>query len=132
MISKKFNLYRIIFPVKDIERASDYYSAIFEMPGTRVSDGRHYFNLDGTILALYDPEADGDEINQSWSFHENQYLYFAVENLTALHERIKKLGGQHVDERIGKMPWGEVLFYANDPFGNPICFVEKSTIFTGE
>ena len=32
---------------------------------------------------------------------------------------------------IEKMPWGETLFYANDPFGNPICLVDEKTIFTG-
>jgi hypothetical protein len=29
------------------------------------------------------------------------------------------------------MPWGERLFYAKDPSGNPICFVDEGTLFTG-
>jgi hypothetical protein len=29
------------------------------------------------------------------------------------------------------MPWGETMFYALDPFGNPISFVEAGTEFTG-
>jgi len=28
-------------------------------------------------------------------------------------------------------PWGEVSFYGNDPFGNPLCFVDEETLFTG-
>jgi len=28
-------------------------------------------------------------------------------------------------------PWGELSFYANDPFGNGLCFVDASTVFTG-
>jgi hypothetical protein len=30
------------------------------------------------------------------------------------------------------MPWGETLFYAADPFGNPISFVEAGTEFEGD
>jgi len=29
-------------------------------------------------------------------------------------------------------PWGERSFYAHDPFGNPLCFVDATTIFTGK
>jgi len=29
------------------------------------------------------------------------------------------------------MPWGETMFYALDPFGNPISFVKAGTEFTG-
>lgn len=124
-------LYRIIFPVADIEKASFFYSGIFEQAGTRVSPGRHYFDLGGIILALYDPIADGDDIKQQWRFHENQYIYIAVKELETVHQQFKNSDSKHVDERIKTMPWGERLFYANDPFGNPICFVDERTVFTG-
>lgn len=29
------------------------------------------------------------------------------------------------------MPWGERMFWAADPFGNPISFVDEKTKFTG-
>jgi hypothetical protein len=29
------------------------------------------------------------------------------------------------------MPWGERMFWASDPFGNPISFVDERTVFTG-
>ncbi len=29
------------------------------------------------------------------------------------------------------MPWGETMFYALDPFANPISFVKAGTEFTG-
>jgi predicted enzyme related to lactoylglutathione lyase len=125
-------LYRVIFPVNNIEEAVGFYSQIFEHPGYRVSPGRHYFDLGGTILALYDPIADGDAINHPWSFHENQYIYISVANLEAVHQKIKNLNSQIVDDSIQIMPWGERLFYANDPFGNPICFVDQKTVFTGK
>ena len=28
-------------------------------------------------------------------------------------------------------PWGERSFYLRDPFGNPLCFVDAATLFTG-
>lgn len=124
-------LYRIIFPVTDIEKAAEFYSGIFGMPGKQVSPGRHYFNLGGTILACYDPIADGDEIKQRWAFHENQYIYIATDNLETVHQKFIGSNSMHVDKSIETMPWGERLFYANDPFGNPICFVDSKTIFTG-
>ena len=32
---------------------------------------------------------------------------------------------------IAERPWGERSFYATDPFGNKICFVDRATMFTG-
>jgi hypothetical protein len=28
-------------------------------------------------------------------------------------------------------PWGERSFYADDPWGNPLCFVEEGTVYAG-
>jgi hypothetical protein len=28
-------------------------------------------------------------------------------------------------------PWGERSFYAEDSWGNPLCFVEQGTVYTG-
>jgi hypothetical protein len=33
--------------------------------------------------------------------------------------------------RIAVRPWGERSFYLHDPFGNPLCFVDARTLFTG-
>jgi hypothetical protein len=124
-------LYRIIFPVNNIDKAEKFYSYIFDQQGERVSPGRHYFDLDGTILALYDPIADGDEIKQQWVFHQSQYIYLATAYLEVVHQKCIKSESKYVDKEIKTMPWGERLFYANDPFNNPICFVDIKTVFTG-
>ena len=124
-------LYRVILPVMDIEDAAAFYGHVLDLPGERVSPGRHYFDCDGTILACYDPVADGDDTAPAWRHHFNQYIYFAVEDLSDVRERVHRAGGTSVTE-ITAMPWGERLFYALDPFGNPISFVEDSTAFTGE
>ena len=124
-------LYRIILPVTDIAKAVAFYSSILAQNGKRVSSGRHYFDLGGTILAIYDPISDGDKLNEKWLFHENQYIYISTDNLEDIHQKITNSDCMYVDEAIETMPWGERLFYANDPFGNPICFVDDRTVFLG-
>lgn len=126
-----FNLYRVILPVHDIERAQEFYGNVFLEEGSRVSPGRHYFNLGGTILALYDPEADGDGMGDGWRHHPLQYVYFAVDDLASTLERVRAAGGK-IQDGIAVRPWGEESFYATDPFGNPISFVRAGTEFTGD
>ena len=124
-------LYRVILPVSSIDQAASFYGQVLDASGQRVSPGRHYFECGGTILACYDPVADGDPLDGGWHPHPNQYLYFAVADLDATFNRAKDAGCREVDENIETMPWGERLFYAKDPFGNPICFVDEETLFTG-
>ena len=124
------NLYRIILPVKSIDVAEKFYSIVLKDSGERISPGRHYFNCDGTILACYDPVADEDGLNDGWQHHFNQYLYFAVPDLDETLKLVQGSGGK-VKAGIETMPWGEKMFYAEDPFGNPIAFVDKDTLFLG-
>jgi len=124
------NLYRIILPVPDIEKAARFYAAVLGEPGRRVSPGRHYFTCDGTILACFDQQADGDGTAHGWKFHPSQYLYFAVPDLEAALQRVQAAGGV-IDEGIATLPWGERMFYARDPFGSLISFVDEKTKFTG-
>lgn len=124
-------LYRVILPVTDIGRAEEFYATLFQEPGERVSPGRHYFNLGGTILAVYDPVSDGDPLDGGWKHHQNQYIYIGVGDLEAAFDRAKETGASLLNERIETMPWGERLFYARDPFQNPICLVDDQTLFVG-
>jgi predicted enzyme related to lactoylglutathione lyase len=123
-------LYRAILPVRDIAAARAFYEALLGIRGTMVSSGRCYFDCGGTILACYDPVADGDAIGDGWRHHPNQYFYFAVDDLERSRAAASAAGALEI-EPIGRMPWGETLFYAKDPFGNPICMVERGTEFTG-
>lgn len=130
------HLYRVIVPVRDVDAAARFYGAIFGDPGRRISPGRHYFNCGGTILACLDPARDGEEVQ----FRPNpEWFYFAVEDIEATYAAVKQAGATPAGDvhggagfEIVKRPWGERSFYAYDPFGNPICFVDRTTIFTGE
>ena len=65
-------------------------------------------------------------------------LYCLVDDLEAVHARAKKLGWLSKEKVHGEpggaiavRPWGERSFYAEDPFGNGLCFVDETTLFTG-
>ena len=124
-------LYRVILPVADIDAAAAFYAQVLADPGERVSPGRHYFDCGGTILACYDPLADGDSLDDGWRHHPSQYIYFSVTDIEAAHRRVAAAGGTDVTE-VESMPWGERLFYLRDPFGNPISFVAEGTEFLGD
>jgi uncharacterized glyoxalase superfamily protein PhnB len=121
-------LYRVILQVNDVEKAAAFYGAVLGAPGRRVSPGRHYFDCGGTILACYDPRADGDAADAR---PNPDHVYLAVGDLEAVFERAKKAGCREIEPAIETRPWGERSFYAKDPFGNPICFVDEKTVFTG-
>lgn len=129
-------LFRVILPVADIDSASRFYAKLLDQPGMRVSGGRHYFFCGDVTLALYSPKGDGDprEPRPNWD-----HVYFAVDDLEAVYGRAKMLcrlsshvgdGGMPMGE-IATRPWGERSFYLSDPFGNPLCFVDTKTLFTG-
>ena len=129
-------LFRVIIPVDDLDAAQRFYTAMLDQPGMRVSPGRHYFRCGDVTLAVYSPAGDGDDTTPRPNF---EHVYFAVDDLEAAFSRAEKLGTL-VDEtgdgglpmgRIAPRPWGERSFYARDPSGNGICFVERGTEFTG-
>jgi catechol 2,3-dioxygenase-like lactoylglutathione lyase family enzyme len=121
-------LYRVIVPVSDPEAAVAFYARLLGVAGRSVGGGRHYFDCGPVILAVLD--------NQKPPISD--YLYFAVADLEAVHARAQELGclsgetihGKSAGE-IGVRPWRERSFYAVDPFGNGLCFVDETTLFTG-
>jgi catechol 2,3-dioxygenase-like lactoylglutathione lyase family enzyme len=121
-------LFRVILPVTDIAAAARFYAAVLGITGTRVSPGRHYFDCGGTLLACFDPRADGDNFDAR---PNPDHVYFAVDDLEAVLGAATAAGCRALDQAIVTQPWGERSFYAQDPFGNPICFVQRGTEFTG-
>lgn len=129
-------LYRVIMPVSDLEASAKFYAALLGMEGMRISGGRHYFDCGGVVLALYDPKGDGDDAVSRPNF---EHVYFAVKDLDAVFRRAEGLGGLSQETgdgglpmgKIAKRPWGERSFYMKDLSGNPLCFVDETTVFTG-
>ena len=121
-------LFRVILPVADIGQAEAFYSHLLGIPGQSISPRRHYFDCGGTILACFDPRADGDPFDAR---PNPDHVYFAVADLEGTFSRAMTSGCSWLEERIETRPWGERSFYAKDPFGNPICFVDEKTLFTG-
>jgi catechol 2,3-dioxygenase-like lactoylglutathione lyase family enzyme len=130
-------LFRVILPVSDIEGATRFYGHVLGLPGQRVSPGRHYFDCEGVILACFDPQADGDGYE---ALPNPECIYVAVDDLRATFRNVKEAGGllpegnwgpEGPKGEIAMRPWGERSFYAEDPFGNQLCFVDRKTMFTG-
>lgn len=128
------NLYRVILQVSDIDKGAEFYTKLLGTEGRRIRGGaRHYFDCGSVILALIDLTGDGEEARPN-----PDNIYFSVKDLEAVHKRASELGclstgdvhGAPAGEMV-KRPWGERSFYAFDPFGNPICFVDEATVFTG-
>jgi uncharacterized glyoxalase superfamily protein PhnB len=122
-------LYRVILPVSDIEAATTFYRELLMQAGRRISPVRHYFDCGGTILACFDPRADGDDFDAR---PNPDHIYFAVTDVDAVFNLARNLGCKQMDGNVKLQPWGERCFYVKDPFGNPVCFVDEQTVFTGE
>ena len=128
MSDKAPSVFRIFIPVTDFEKAIDFYQRLFASEGRVIHRGRQYFDCGPVIFAVI--ENNGTPIGD--------HVYFSVPNLDAVFTRAKELKclersdvhGAPSDEIIVR-PWGERSFYARDPFGNGLCFVDETTLFTG-
>jgi predicted enzyme related to lactoylglutathione lyase len=126
-------LFRILLEVTDIERATKFYAELLGDAGRRVHGGRHYFDCGGAIVGLLDVSPSRRAARPA-----PQHAYFAVGDLEAFFRRAEALSALSREEvhgapagKIVQRPWGERSFYAEDPFGNPLCFVDEKTLFTG-
>ena len=126
-------LFRIALQVGDLDKASAFYSRLLDEQGRRIRGSRHYFDCGPVILALVDVTA-GDLEPKPIS----DYIYFAVSDLDQVHERARAMNCLAKEDVHGadagaivRRPWGERSFYAEDPWGNGLCFVDESTLFTG-
>ena len=75
----------------DIERAGHFYEKVLAIRGKRISPGRHYFDCEGTILACYDPKADGDGYTAT---PIPEPIYLSVDDLEAVFQRAEEAGAQ--------------------------------------
>jgi hypothetical protein len=70
--------------------------------------------------------------------HRPKGLYFTVKDLDAVFERSRELHCLSTElvhgapaGQLAVRPWGERSFYAEDPWGNPLYFVQEDTVYAG-
>jgi predicted enzyme related to lactoylglutathione lyase len=126
-------LFRVTLQVRDLPKAAAFYAQLLGDEGREIRGSRHYFDCGPVILALLDPTPGGEQPKPN-----ADVVYFSVKDLDAVFERAKALNCLSTEEFheqkagvIVKRPWGERSFYAEDPSGNSLCFVDAKTLFTG-
>ncbi len=132
------NLATVVLPVRGLGRADAVYEELLGLDADVTVPGRHSFYCDGCALTLVNTVEHARQHDlEPPAFEPNpELVYFAVSDLDAVWERAQKLPMEpleddDVGQGIAHRPWGERSFYARDPSGNPVCFVDDTTLFTG-
>ena len=125
--------FRLNLEVADLEAAAAFYSKLLGVPGRLQAGRRCYFECGPVTLQVLDVSSRGRPHPAA------KALYFTVKELEAAFGRAQALGCLSREEvhdapggGIVVRPWGERSFYAEDPWGNPLCFVEAGTVYTGK
>ena len=122
-------LFRINIEVGDVSAAERFYGELLGQTGRPQMGRRVYFEAGSVTL----------QVVQTDSPHPAaKALYFLTEELDAVHRRARGLSclspervhGEPGGEPVVR-PWGERSFYADDPWGNPLCFVQAGTVYEG-
>lgn len=128
-MSSTARFFRLNIEVGDVERAASFYAELLGLEDRPQAGGRRYFAAGAVTLQVVETESPHPAAKA---------LYFAVGDLDELHQRAARLGCLSADTVHGKAagepvvrPWGERSFYAEDSWGNPLCFVEEGTIYAG-
>jgi predicted enzyme related to lactoylglutathione lyase len=119
-------VFRIAVPASDIGRSRSFYETVLGIVADDTVPSRLYFHCGDVIVAVIDWAVE--PLGRFSSTPEN--LYFATDELDAVHERAMSAGAAHVTS-IETHPWGERSFYCRDPDGNRLCFVDETTLFLG-
>jgi predicted enzyme related to lactoylglutathione lyase len=124
--------FRLNIEVGDLDSAISFYTKLFGIEGRKQAGSRCYFNCGPVTLQVLDVSQRGEPHPGA------KALYFTVNDLESVFERakdLKCLSRESVHDAPGGgivvRPWGERSFYVEDPWKNPLCFVENGTVYTG-
>jgi catechol 2,3-dioxygenase-like lactoylglutathione lyase family enzyme len=130
-------VFRILVGAADLDRSRRFYEALLGIRGRQVADDRVYFDCGRVILGVLD-RSEGHARGRA---PPAEAIYFSTDDIQGVHRRARRLGCLasgllHGDASspMGEVvvrPWGERSFYVHDPSGNPVCFVDARTKFTG-
>ena len=125
-------LFRLNVEVGDLDAAIKFYTKLLDIQGRKQPGSRVYFEAGPVTLQVVDVSSAGKPHPAA------KALYFTVKDLDAAFARAQALGclsRESVHDAPGGgivvRPWGERSFYAEDPWSNPLCFVEEGTVYTG-
>ena len=119
-------LFRIAIPAMQIDRSRYFYERVLGFRADATVPSRLYFHCDDVILALIDWSAQPKR--PFMPLPDN--IYFATDELDAVYRRAADAGARQISS-IETQTWGERSFYCLDPDGNPLCFVDETTLFLG-
>jgi catechol 2,3-dioxygenase-like lactoylglutathione lyase family enzyme len=132
------NLATVVLPTVGLGRADAFYEELLGLDADTSVPGRHSFYCESCVLTLVNTieHARHHELPLPEFRPNPELVYFAVSDLDATWERAQKLpmdalADDDVGSGIQRRPWGERSFYGRDPSGNPICFVDDTTLFIG-
>jgi catechol 2,3-dioxygenase-like lactoylglutathione lyase family enzyme len=124
--------FRLNIEVGDLEAAISFYTRLLGIQGRKQAGSRCYFNCGPVTLQVLDVSSLRDP------HPAPKALYFTVSDLDAAYERAGALNcvsREDVHDAPGAgivvRPWGERSFYVEDPWKNPLCFVEEGTVYAG-
>lgn len=124
--------FRLNMEVGNLQSAVSFYSKLLGIEGRKQAGSRCYFECGPVTLQVLDVSS----VRQPHP--APKALYFTVNDLEAIYERarvLKCLASEEVHDAasggIVVRPWGERSFYAEDPWKNPLCFVEEGTVYEG-
>ncbi len=123
------SLFRLNIEVADVSQAAHFYGVLFDMPARPQAGARVYVTAGPVTLQI---------VESPQPHLAAKALYFTVSDLDAVQARAASLACLSkmmvhglVGGDINVRPWGERSFYADDPWGNPLCFVEAGTVYRG-
>ena len=124
--------FRLNIEVANLDAAIKFYTTLLDIQGRKQPGARVYFEAGPVTLQVVDVSSVGKPHPAA------KTLYFTVKDLDAAFARAQALGclsRESVHDAPGGgivvRPWGERSFYAEDPWSNPLCFVEEGTVYTG-
>src|SRR5690349_19226407 len=122
-------LFRINIEVGDLAKAAQGWAELLGDDARPQAGSRVYFTAGAVTLQV---------VQHDKPHPAAKALYFLVDELELYHARAKKLGWLSQEKVHGEpggdisvRPWGERSFYAEDPWGNPLCFVQAGTTYPG-
>lgn len=126
------SLFRLNVEVGSLEQAAAFYSTLLGVSGRGQAGSRCYFSCGAVTLQVVDVSSTGTPHPAA------KALYFTVRDLEAVFDRARSLGCLSREDvhgtpggEIAVRPWGERSFYVEDPWRNPLCFVDARTTYSG-